>query len=335
MIDAAPAPLAHRVDDGPAAVHDPVEVDVDGAAPRGRVGLAELGGSHALGAAVAGVVHQDVDGADDRASASADAGRHLLVVGDVEADGDGGAAGVADRGHGVLGPLDPDVVHDDGGALGGEDPGDAGADVLSGAGHQRHLPVQLEHGCCPPSGWRPRCVIPPKPTRGGPGLGQVSGLASPSAKARMEVILPASSKVMTSVLVMAIFELAEVDVDAELEGCLAAAHAHRADAGHHRGDAEVARCRRRSPGGRPCRPSCSDPMGSSIQQSSAYSSRMPSVSPVETRARRSGRRPATRCLLDQPWSVSSVAVDDDAADVLAVPHVLVALVDVVQACRCG
>src|SRR6478735_5973344 len=34
--------------------------------------------------------------------------------------------------------------------------------------------------------------------------------------------------------------LAEVDVDAELEGGLVGAHAHRSDAGHHRGDAEVA-----------------------------------------------------------------------------------------------
>ena len=77
-----------------------------------------------------------------------------------------------------LGPLDPDVVDHDRRPLGGEHAGDAGPDVLAGAGHQRHLAGQFEH-VRPSIGAVDRrgplavgATLPPGPRTGGRGTSE-------------------------------------------------------------------------------------------------------------------------------------------------------------------
>jgi hypothetical protein len=112
-----------------------------GPLPRRRIQLAERPDGHLLGPAVPGVVHEDVDATD-----ALHRPLHRLEVGDVERRRRCRAAGGADRGGDSLGPLGDHVVHHYLGAPAGEGVGDALADALPGAGDQRHLPVQVEHG---------------------------------------------------------------------------------------------------------------------------------------------------------------------------------------------
>ncbi len=131
-----PTAFAHAVDDRLGAVQHAVEVHPDRALPRLRIHLAELLRPHAEGTAVAGVVHEDVDGPPDRV----DAREHRREVGDVERHRDP-ADLVGDRG----GPFRDDVVDGDERALCGEHAGDAGTHVLTGTGDERDAPGEIEH----------------------------------------------------------------------------------------------------------------------------------------------------------------------------------------------
>src|SRR5690606_18547496 len=127
--DAAPPPLDHAGQGGVHAVHDPVEVDREVRLPLVGGGVDEGGRLAEAGdTRVAGVVDQDVD-----RPGAADPLVHLAVVGDVEGQGGGRPAGLADAPGRGLGPLGHVVVHDDLGPGGGQHPGDPLPHALAGA----------------------------------------------------------------------------------------------------------------------------------------------------------------------------------------------------------
>ena len=111
--DPPPGLLDHRVDHGVNTVEDPAQVHLDGAVPLARIHLAEGSGDHRLGAAVARVVDEDVDGA-----AAVERGSHGAEVGDVERHRRGAVAALVDRRGDLGGPVGVEVVDQHGGALG-------------------------------------------------------------------------------------------------------------------------------------------------------------------------------------------------------------------------
>ena len=96
-----------------------------------------------MGAGVAGVVDEDVDRAEGRLRRR-HTGAHTGEIGDVEHGGRRPPAGLHDRRCARLGPLGHEIVDRDRGPLGGEVAGDARADVLSGAGDERHPAGEIE-----------------------------------------------------------------------------------------------------------------------------------------------------------------------------------------------
>jgi hypothetical protein len=132
---AAKTPRAHAVDNRAGAVEDTVQVQIHVAPPVGRVELAKGGHGHALGDA--GVVDQDVDLAES-GRGFPHSGGHGGGIGHVEGQRHRAPPRVAQRTRRRLGALRVEVVDRYPRALRGQTAGDAGADALPRARHQRH-----------------------------------------------------------------------------------------------------------------------------------------------------------------------------------------------------